>query len=181
MTPEEMHDRPLWHACFHHRSLARLKQSLKAGIPIDFVYFDSITLLVQASLYGCEQVVEWCIDNGANLNHQSETGHSALTNTVSGHFEQCFDEYGRRESCGHRQVLKLLLEAGADPNIKTFCFGRTPLGYLTKIQRESGEREDMEEFALLLLEHGAIGTYESPPPAASRLVRKRKPDNRRRA
>jgi Ankyrin repeats (many copies) len=104
MTPEEMHDRPQWHACFHHRSLTRLKRSYQAGVPIDFVYFDSITLLVQASLYGCDQVVEWCIDNGANLNHQSATGHSALTNAVSGHFEVCVFVF----VCSVTRLLKLI-------------------------------------------------------------------------
>lgn len=99
-----------------------------------------ISVLYQAAESGCEQLVVQCIKNGADINYQCQEGETALHAAVS---------------AGFHDIVAMLLQAGANPNMKTQTSKRseTPLHYL---MCHNGLRdEDLIKIAQLLIEHGA--------------------------
>jgi ankyrin repeat protein len=72
--------------------------------------------------YGHASIVETLIENGADLNHASSRGSTAL-------------KYAAMS--GHTGIIETLLEAGADPNPEEDYRGKTPLMYA----RENGHEE----------------------------------------
>ena len=112
------------------------------------------TPLMQAATDGFDvEVVKSLLGKGADVNHRSPTGETALLQ-AAGCFKDSYEvdddkERVRRlaEEKEHYDVVRLLLDAGADVNVQCKEYGRTPLFY--------AEWEGAPSIARLLLERGA--------------------------
>lgn len=93
------------------------------------------TALLNASFSGESTILNWLINQGANLSHQDVNGYTAL------HF--CAQE-------GHIDCAKLLLNNSADPNILD-AHGNSP-AWVAVMNWDGGKNFDLLK---LLVEHGA--------------------------
>ena len=108
---------------------------LEAGADPDHVTSDSTTALLMALQRKREhnlQMVMALISAGAGVNVQDEEGETALMKAID---------------LGKVEVVRVLLEAGADPNTVSDRYG-SPL--------DRAEWDDHDEIAALLREHGAM-------------------------
>ncbi|CAN5369981.1 hypothetical protein BH11ARM2_BH11ARM2_38060 [soil metagenome] len=124
------------------RNIDIVRQLVDRGADIDYVNGQGYSLLINAAGEGDETMVRGLLELGANLETTS-TGETALHAAVWG------DE---------RRIVRILLEAGADPNAQDVD-GRTPL---------HGARSP--QVAQMLLEAGAdpsIADDSGDPPVAS--------------
>ena len=87
---------------------------------------DGRTLLISASVYGCEKTVKKLIESGADIGIKDEMGYTALHAAVSGQ---------------HHNIIRFLLSSGADVNAVD-SFGNTPLFRASK--------DDIETIKLLV-------------------------------
>lgn len=87
---------------------------------------DGRTLLISASVYGCEKTVEKLIASGADIGIKDEMGYTALHAAVSGQ---------------HHNIIRFLLLSGADVNAVD-SFGNTSLFRASK--------DDVETIKLLV-------------------------------
>lgn len=83
---------------------------------------NGITPLMYAADQCNEKLVQYLVENGANVNLQNNLGESAL-HMVAGYQYMGFDGYE-----GRKKITRILLENGANPNIKD-AEGNTPLHY----------------------------------------------------
>ena len=68
------------------------------------------TALLNAALYGNQELVDWLIEKGADINHSDRNGYTAL-------------HFAAQEA--HTEVLKYLLKHNANPNVQDI-HGNTP-------------------------------------------------------
>jgi len=97
------------------------------------IFADINNELIMAVKNGDVEKVQRLIEQSANVNAKRENGWTALR------WAAFF---------GHKEIVKLLIQAGADVNAKEYEYGRTALYYA----REEGH----EEIVQLLLEAGAV-------------------------
>lgn len=98
------------------------------------------TLLHYAAGYGNRKVVEYLLDNNADVNVQDHRGQSPLHNSC------CY---------AHYEVSEMLLNAGADVNLRDIE-GKSPLHYTVTRENESERITERHwEVIRLLLERGA--------------------------
>ena len=82
---------------------ASVKQLFESGnIKIDAINGKIGPALVSASYGGHKEIVQFLLDNGANINIRDEKGTTPLMNAVIGE---------------KTEIVKILLERGADPNL----------------------------------------------------------------
>ncbi|KAL4951168.1 ankyrin repeat-containing domain protein [Aspergillus filifer] len=98
--------------------------------------------LAQSGHWWHQGAIKYLIEQGADVNFRNKQGKTPLCHAVaSGHL----GGYGQRE------ITKILLDGGADPNIPAYC-GWTPLGMAAHDN----------ELVKLLLQHGARPSTEHP-------------------
>jgi ankyrin repeat protein len=102
-----------FHKAFRDNNVEEMRRLVAAGVSPDVEYKSGMTPLMVASMYVLTDLVKILIELGANVNYQSdENGFTALCIAV-----------GRR---GTADIVRMLLEAGADPNMKDGN-GRLPI------------------------------------------------------
>ena len=90
--------------CAMTNDLEGLKKCLKGGQGINDKDENGNAALHQCSMYGAIDVLEYLISNGADVNVLDDANRTPLINGIA--------------AADHFKVTQLLLEAGADPNIK---------------------------------------------------------------
>ncbi len=112
---------------------AVVMQLLDSGIDANTVNAEGITGLMLASYHGYTPIVETLLQHGAKVGLKNSRQETAL----------------RLAGAAHPNVVKILLEHGADPNVRDF-YGKTLLVAVC----EAGADHEPETLRLLL-EHGA--------------------------
>jgi len=92
-----------------------IKVLLDAGAKIDMPDYEGITPMMHASQHSYLDIVKFLVEKGANVNKKSTYGYTALSLNM-GFLDR--DE----------KIVKILLDAGADPNI-IYTNSMTPLLY----------------------------------------------------
>lgn len=110
--------------------IARLLQS---GIDVNTVNEEGVSPLMLASYHGFKPLAEMLLQHGAKVDARNSRRETAL----------------RLAGSSHPDTVKLLLEHGADPNVRDF-YGKTLLVSVC----EAGADHDAETLRLLL-DHGA--------------------------
>lgn len=98
---------------------------------------DGRTLLINAAYYNRDDVVQWLVQQGANINAQDHFGNSPLHAAVQN---------------GNLIIIRILLDSGADTNIQN-NFGNTPI-WIAKPAQPT-------EVFKLLLQFGADPTLKN--------------------
>jgi len=98
-----------------------------------------MTPLTCAAQRGRFDVVQWLLDNGADVNLKDKNGHSPLFAAV-----RCPTGYGRAEFC--MKIIEIVLKRGADPNVPDLL-GDTPL--------MEAQKEGRLDKVKLLIRYGA--------------------------
>ena len=96
----------------HGNDLAAMNALAEAGAPIDGANRDGNTPLFWAASEGNEEAVCWLLEKGADPNVRYVSGRSVLSPVCM---------------YGHARILKLLLDAGAEPVHTCHSDGETPL------------------------------------------------------
>ncbi|XP_046360036.2 uncharacterized protein LOC124137677 [Haliotis rufescens] len=113
------------------------------------------TALFYATESGDEEIVEWCVDMGLDLNHADKEGATPLHLSIQSSNDRdttlvdfliqngadvcAKDTYKRTplhyaaKECECKELVKMLLENGADPSVKDED-GRTPLHYAARVR-----------------------------------------------
>ena len=91
-----------------------VKLLLKAGVSPDYNPTEEHTPLMVATLRNHYEMVQFLLENGADVNGQNKNGHTAL-------FDACYFGYM------YVSIARLLLKSGANPNLKTNTLMSTPL------------------------------------------------------
>jgi ankyrin repeat protein len=112
---------------------AAVARLLDSGIDVNTVDEEGVSPLMLASYHGFKPIVEMLLQRGAKVGAKNNRQETAL----------------RLAGSAHADIVRLLLEHGADPNVKDF-YGKTLLVALC----EAGADRDAETIRLLL-EHGA--------------------------
>ena len=132
-------------------NIARIKKLFSSGLLNVNSYskttptsHSKTTPLSKAAKMGHKEVVQFLLDQGAEINKGDKSGNTPLCHAADykckdvvqlllnrGADPNKADLMGQTPLClaaqsTHKEVVKLLLNAGADPN-KTDCYGRTPL------------------------------------------------------
>ncbi len=94
----------------------------------------SSTMLIIASYYGDINIVKKCIKLGADVNKMNITDRNALFFSISN---------------GKYEITKLLLKAGADPNIRIKTYGNTNVPMIFYLYHCTGIKELIKYGALL--------------------------------
>jgi len=92
-----------------------VKVLVDAGAKIDIEDYNGGTPMMYASEYGYVDVVKFLVEKGANVNKKTKFGETALTLNIG---------FVKRD----KEIVKILLDAGADPNI-VYVNSMTPLLY----------------------------------------------------
>jgi len=98
-----------------------------------------MTPLTCAAQRGHYDVVQWLLENGADVKMKDKNGHTPIFAAV-----RCPTGYGRPEFCV--RIMELLLKSGADPNVADLL-GDTPL--------MEARKEGRMDKVRLLIQHGA--------------------------
>jgi ankyrin repeat protein len=103
---------PLWHAAFEkgQRSLDVARALIAAGADPNAADQEGETPLIRAALEGNAPMTKLLLDAGAKPNIKDQDGHTALVWVIR--------DYDSRTATPRREVVALLLAAGADPNIR---------------------------------------------------------------
>ena len=110
-----------------------VSQLLSRGVDANTANEDGVSALMLASYHGFKPIVETLLQHGAKVGAKDNRQESAL----------------RLAGSTHPDVVKMLLEHGADPNVRDF-YGKTLLVAVC----EGGADHDPETLRLLL-DHGA--------------------------
>lgn len=86
------------------------------------------------------KIIKLLLDHGANVNQTDENGATPLTIIATSY---------------DLESLNLLLESGADPNVKDRVFGSTPLHYLVACAITNPVPDEITQMIFSLLNHGA--------------------------
>jgi ankyrin repeat protein len=84
---------------------------VSSGANVNAEYEDGETVLMEAASSSSSEIVELLLKNGAEVNASDDAGNTALINAAEG--------YSEEESPGDTEVVKILLEFGADGAHKT--------------------------------------------------------------
>ena len=104
--------------------------------------------LITAAAYGDLAGVQRAIDDGADVNYNLDLSHDSELDHVGGTALMFASRgYFWNKPCNGIEIVKLLLEHGADVNIKSLVYGDTALMYASIYNKS--------EIVKLLLEHGA--------------------------
>jgi len=126
-----------WKACYHTGDLAFVKSCLAKGMDINARAEISGATPLDASIYGGHRpIFDYLILENANVNGIGYAGHTVLMAAVNQ---------------GYPDIVNILLEHGADPNLASPVTGETPL----HIAALRGFAETSTESLILLLEAGA--------------------------
>jgi len=98
-----------------------------------------MTPLTCAAQRGHFDVVQWLLDNAADVNLKDKNGHTPLFAAV-----RCPTGYGRAEYC--MKIIEIVLKRGADPNVPDLL-GGTPL--------MEAQKEGRLDKVKLLIRYGA--------------------------
>ncbi len=132
------HQTPLFYAAYNNKDARVTKWLIEKGADIEKRTIEGITPLnAAARLNGNIDVTRILLENGANPNVHTVTGRSLLYDVLQ-------ETYPRIVS---PEIIELLLQYKADPNIKNLGTGHTPL-YHTIIKQEN------PKFTKLLLQYG---------------------------
>jgi ankyrin repeat protein len=85
-------------------------------------------LMVCTAMLGCTEQMKWLLKKGANINGGNESGGTALMGIAFREHKEAEEYFSENKmrmtvltiaaSCGHRDLMKLLIEEGADVNVR---------------------------------------------------------------
>lgn len=81
----------------------KVRELLQQGVDVNKIYEDSVTALINASIYGCSGIVQLLLKHGAIVDMVDHNGNPAILHAVN---------------YGHIAVVELLFKGGADPFFK---------------------------------------------------------------
>ena len=112
---------PLWHAAFEKgkRSLDVARALIEAGADPNAADQTGETPLIRAALEGNAPMTKLLLDAGGKPNVKENDGHTALVWVIR--------DYDSRSAAERREIVSLLLAAGADPDIRVSAQTDDPL------------------------------------------------------
>ena len=126
-----------WKACYHRGDLDFVKGCLEKGLDINARLPITGATLLPASIYGGHRhIFDYLILNGADVNAIGDDGYTVLMAAANQ---------------GNLEMLEILLDKGADPNLASPITGETPLHAATS----KGFSASYVDCVKRLLEHGA--------------------------
>jgi ankyrin repeat protein len=162
------------HFAVREGDLASVKALVDAGAEVDEVSEFGWTPLLTATQNRYYQIGAYLLEQGANPNLANEGGWSPLYITVDNRNIEGGSYPTRKPDMDHLAFIRLLLDAGADPNIRMKSSTETRNVFIQNWLREDGatpflraaQSSDLDVMNLLL-EHGAdpnIATFEGITP-----------------
>lgn len=128
------------------KKLDELKALLDSGVDVNMIISSGDSLLMTACSYSNSEMVKLLLTYNPNINYQDEYGNTALNLAIDNKWH-------------YKEMIPLLLEAGADPNSKAGA-GRTAQKVstvLSKITSLALNNKSEEEYQIIemFLSHGA--------------------------
>jgi len=127
-----------------HNKLRKVKALLDSGMDVNMNLSSTDSILMEASKWSNAETVKLLLSYGPDISYRDKYGNNALTRALDN-----YDHY--------RQIVPLLLKAGADPNSKVGSSGKinfTALGRMTSRALVSKNEKDYQIIEMLL-SHGA--------------------------
>ncbi|MCK4309044.1 MAG: ankyrin repeat domain-containing protein [Candidatus Atribacteria bacterium] len=127
-----------------HNELHKVKALLDSGVDVNMNISSGDSLLMGACRYSDSEMVKLLLTYNPDIYYQDQYGNNALTLAVGN-----FDNY--------KEMIPLLLEAGADPNSKVGSSGQINSTALGKITRQALHSKTEEDYRIIemFLSHGA--------------------------
>jgi hypothetical protein len=127
-----------------HKELNKVKALLDSGVDVNMKISSTDSLLMGACRYSDSEMVKLLLSYNPDIYYQDQFGNNALTLAVAN-----FDNY--------KEMIPLLLEAGADPNSKVGSSGQINSTALGKITRQALNTKSEEDYRIIemFLSHGA--------------------------
>jgi len=127
-----------------HNELYKVKPLLDYGVDINMNISSGDSLLMAACRYSNSEMIKLLLTYNPDIYYQDQYGNNALTLAVGN-----FDNY--------KEIIPLLLEAGADPNSKVGSSGQINSTALGKITSRALNSKSEEEYQIIemFLSHGA--------------------------
>ena len=127
-----------------HHELDKVKALLDSGVDVNMNISSTDSLLMGVCRYSDSEMVKLLLTYNPDVNYQDQYGNNALTLAVAN-----FGNY--------KEMIPLLLEAGADPNSKVGSSGQINSTALGKITSQALNNKNEEDYRIIemFLSHGA--------------------------
>jgi len=141
------------------KKLEEVKALLDSGVDVNMIISSADSLLMTACSYSNSEMVKLLLTYNPNIDYQDEYGNNALNLAIDNMWH-------------YKEMIPLLLEAGADPNSKAGA-GRTAqknstvLSKMTSLTLNNKSEEEEYQIVEMFLSHGADPNISLPLMAAA--------------